>query len=112
MRKLLFTLIILFALESQAGDSGGLGLDEEVNNAGKMLLVVGGIAFLVAYSSNTNSFNGEENVYFDESTNAIKFSKETGFSNLEINFSNNRRQVFNNNLSQPDDMYLGLTFRF
>ena len=113
MKKLLIALTFLFTLESQAGDSGALGLDEDFENAGKVLLVVGGIAFLVAYNSSSNSFNGEDNIYFDENANTIRFSEDTGLSNLEINFSNNFEQdIFNNNLYKSDDLYLGLTYRF
>ena len=113
MKKLLIALTFLFTLESHAGDSGGLGLDEDFENAGKVLLVVGGIAFLVAYNSSSNSFNGENNIYFDENANTIRFSEDTGLSNLEINFSNNFEQdIFNNDLYKSDDLYLGLTYRF
>jgi len=113
MKKLLIALTFLFTLESQAGDPGALGLDEDFEKAGKVLLVVGGIAFLVAYNSSSNSFNGEDNIYFDENANTIRFSEDTGLSNLEINFSNNFEQdIFNNNLYKSDDLYLGLTYRF
>ena len=113
MKKLLIALTFLFTLESQAGDAGALGLDEDFENAGKVLLVVGGIAFLVAYNSSSNSFNGENNIYFDENANTIRFSEDTGLSNLEINFSNNFEQdIFNNDLYKSDDLYLGLTYRF
>lgn len=113
MKKLLIALTFLFTLESQAGDAGALGLDEDFEKAGKVLLVVGGIAFLVAYNSSSNSFNGEDNIYFDENANTIRFSEDTGLSNLEINFSNNFEQdIFNNNLYKSDDLYLGLTYRF
>ena len=113
MKKLLIALTFLFTLESQAGDAGALGLDEDFENAGKVLLVVGGIAFLVAYNSSSNSFNGDNNIYFDENANTIRFSEDTGLSNLEINFSNNFEQdIFNNDLYKSDDLYLGLTYRF
>ncbi len=113
MKKLLIALTFLFTVESQAGDAGALGLDEDFENAGKVLLVVGGIAFLVAYNSSSNSFNGENNIYFDENANTIRFSEDTGLSNLEINFSNNFEQdIFNNDLYKSDDLYLGLTYRF
>ena len=113
MKKLLIALTFLFTVESQAGDAGALGLDEDFENAGKVLLVVGGIAFLVAYNSSSNSFNGENNMYFDENANTIRFSEDTGLSNLEINFSNNFEQdIFNNDLYKSDDLYLGLTYRF
>lgn len=113
MKKLLIALTFLFTLESQAGDAGGLGLDEDFENAGKVLLVVGGIAFLVAYNSSSNSFNGDNNIYFDENANTIRFSEDTGLSNLEINFSSNFEQdIFNNDLYKSDDLYLGLTYRF
>jgi hypothetical protein len=113
MKKLLIALTFLFTLESQAGDAGALGLDEDFENAGKVLLVVGGIAFLVAYNSSSNSFNGDNNIYFDENTNTIRFSEDTGLSNLEINFSSNFEQdIFNNDLYKSDDLYLGLTYRF
>ena len=113
MKKLLIALTFLFTVESQAGDAGALGLDEDFENAGKVLLVVGGIAFLVAYNSSSNSFNGENNIYFDENANTIRFSEDTGLSNLEINFSNNFEQdIFNNDLYKSDDQYLGLTYRF
>ena len=113
MKKLLIALTFLFTLDSHAGDAGALGLDEDFENAGKVLLVVGGIAFLVAYNSSSNSFNGENNIYFDENANTIRFSEDTGLSNLEINFSNNFEQdIFNNDLYKSDDLYLGLTYRF
>ena len=113
MKKLLIALTFLFTVESQAGDAGALGLDEDFENAGKVLLVVGGIAFLVAYNSSSNSFNGENNIYFDENANTIRFSEDTGLSNLEINFSSNFEQdIFNNDLYKSDDLYLGLTYRF
>jgi|TARA_B100001939_G_C16904759_1_gene601745 hypothetical protein len=113
MKKLLIALTFLFTLESQAGDAGALGLDEDFENAGKVLLVVGGIAFLVAYNSSSNSFNGDNNIYFDENANTIRFSEDTGLSNLEINFSSNFEQdIFNNDLYKSDDLYLGLTYRF
>ena len=113
MKKLLIALTFLFTLESQAGDAGALGLDEDFENAGKVLLVVGGIAFLVAYNSSSNSFNGDNNIYFDENANTIRFSEDTGLSNLEINFSSNFEQdIFNNDLYKSDDLYVGLTYRF
>ena len=113
MTKLLIALTFLFTLESQAGDAGALGLDEDFEKAGKVLLVVGGIAFLVAYNSSSNSFNGEDNIYFDENANTIRFSEDTGLSNLEINFSSNfELDIFNNDLYKSDDLYLGLTYRF
>ena len=113
MKKLLIALTFLFTLESQAGDAGALGLDEDFEKAGKVLLVVGGIAFLVAYNSSSNSFNGEDNIYFDENANTIRFSEDTGLSNLEINFSSNfELDIFNNDLYKSDDLYLGLTYRF
>ena len=37
MKKLLIALTFLFTLESQAGDAGALGLDEDFDNAGKVL---------------------------------------------------------------------------
>jgi len=113
MKKLLIALTFLFTLESQAGDAGALGLDEDFENAGKVLLVVGGIALSVAHNSNSNSFNGDNNIYFDENANTIRFSEDTGLSNLEINFSSNFEQdIFNNDLYKSDDLYLGLTYRF
>ena len=75
MKKLLIALTFLFTVESQAGDAGALGLDEDFENAGKVLLVVGGIAFLVAYNSSSNSFNGENNIYFDENANTDNFTQ-------------------------------------
>jgi len=113
MKKLLIALTFLFTLESQAGDAGALGLDEDFENAGKVLLVVGGIAFLVAYNSSSNSFNGDNNIYFDENANTIRFSEDTGLSNLEINFSSNFEQdIFNNDLFKSDELYVGFRYRF
>ena len=114
MKKLLIALTFLFTLDSHAGDAGALGLDEDFENAGKVLLVVGGIAFLVAYNSSSNSFNGEDNIYFDENANTIRFSEDSGLENFEINFSNHMSQNLfeSNNFFSSDDLYVGLTYRF
>ena len=117
MKKFLLTLTLFFTVESWAGNSPITEEDEE-----KFLttfVVVGGIAFLVAASSQYSSDYGSvDYMYFDEQNNSIIFTEDSGLENFEIllsrdakiNFSNNN--YFDDNLFKSDELYVGIKYRF
>ena len=113
MKKLLLLLTLFFTVESSAGESPIT--DDEWDDFTKTLVVVGGVAFLVAAATQYNSDYGSvDYLYFDEQSNSIIFTEDSGLENFEINFSNQMSQnVFEpNNFFSSDDLYVGLTYRF
>ena len=113
MKKFLLTLTLFFTVESWAGNSPITKEDEEKFLT--TLVVVGGIAFLVAASSQYSSDYGSvDYMYFDEQNNSIIFTEDSGLENFEINFSNQISQSAfeSNNFFSTDDLYVGLTYRF
>ena len=131
MRKLLLGLTLFFALESHAGDPGGLpepakdlldGL-----NTGIAIVVVAGVV-LLSYgiyraldddeleSADFTDYN--RNYYYDIEANAILFTENSNLENFEIllsrdakiNFSNNN--YFDDNLFKSDELYVGIKYRF
>lgn len=131
MRKLLLGLTLFFALESHAGDPGGLpepakGLLDGLNT-GIAIVVVAGVV-LLSYgiyraldddeleSANFTDYN--RNYYYDIEANAILFTENSNLENFEIllsrdakiNFSNNN--YFDDNLFKSDELYVGIKYRF
>jgi len=128
MRKLLLGLTLFFALESHAGDAGGLDDDTRDFLTGISLipvLVVGAIVvasvFVIADSGSleTADFtNYNRNYYYDLDANTIIFTENSSLENFEIllsrdaeiNFSNNK--YFDNDLFKSDELYVGFKYRF
>ncbi len=131
MRKLLLGLTLFFALESHAGDPGGLpepakGLLDGLNT-GIAIVVVAGVV-LLSYgiyraldddeleSADFTDYN--RNYYYDIEANAILFTENSNLENFEIllsrdakiNFSNNN--YFDDNLFKSDELYVGIKYRF
>ena len=131
MRKLLLGLTLFFALESHAGDPGGLpepakGLLDGLNT-GIAIVVVAGVV-LLSYgiyraldddeleSADFTDYN--RNYYYDIEANAILFTENSNLENFEIllsrdakiKFSNNN--YFDDNLFKSDELYVGIKYRF
>jgi hypothetical protein len=113
MKKFLLLLTLFFATESEAGESPVT--EDDWDKFTTAVVVVGGIAFITAYSiRQSKGIGSSEYIYFDENSNSIIFSEETGLQNLEINFSSQISQDFfpTNNLHSSDNLYLGFKYRF
>ena len=135
MRKLLLGLTLFFALESHAGDPGGLPepAKDFLDGFNKLTVVfiVGGVV-LLSYGAyrvidgaisdddlETADFtNYSRNYYYDIEANAIIFTENSNLENFEIllsrdteiNFSST--QYFDNNLFKSDELYVGFKYRF
>jgi hypothetical protein len=113
MKKILLILTLFFTHEAKAGPS-----EADTEAAAEVLasiVVVGGIVAIAAYSiRQSKGIGSSEYIYFDEISNSIIFSEETGLQNLEINFSSQISQDFfpTNNLHSSDNLYLGFKYRF
>lgn len=113
MNKFLLFLTLFFSIESKAGESPVT--EDEYNNFLVTMIVVGGVAFLLASSSKAgDNYNSSDYLYFDVENNSIIFTEKSGFKNLEINFSSQiDREIFlQNNLFRSDDFYVGFRYRF
>lgn len=135
MRKLLLGLTLFFALESHAGDPGGLPEPAkdflDGFNKFTVVFIVGGVVLLSygAYRVIDGAINDDDpeaadftnynrNYYYDLEANAIIFTANSNLENFEIllsrdteiNFSST--QYFDNDLFKSDELYVGFRYRF
>ena len=113
MKKLLLLLTLFFSIESEAGESPVT--EDDWDKFTTTLVLAGGIAFLVAVSSQTtNELTSTDYMYFDVQNNSIIFTGDSGLENFEINFSNQISQnVFeSDSLWSTKDFYVGFKYRF
>ena len=128
MRKFFLGLTLFFALESHAGDAGGLDDDTRDFLTGITLIPVIVVGALVVTSVFVIADNGSletadftnynNNYYYDLEANAIIFTENTNLENFEIlfsrdaeiNFSSNK--YFDNDLFESDELYVGFKYRF
>ena len=113
MKKILLILAVFFTHETKAAPSEAD--TEAATEVLASIVVVGGIVAIAAYSiRQSKGIGSSEYIYFDENSNSIIFSEETGLQNLEINFSSQISQDLfpTNNLHSSDNLYLGFKYRF
>ena len=113
MKKLLLLLTLFFSIESEAGESPVT--EDDWDKFTTTLVVAGGIAFLVAVSSQTtNELTSTDYMYFDVQNNSIIFTEDSGLENIEINFSNQISQnIFeSDSFFSSEDLYIGFKYRF
>lgn len=113
MKKLLLLLTLFFSIESEAGESPVT--EDDWDKFTTTLVLAGGIAFLVAVSSQTtNELTSTDYMYFDVQNNSIIFTEDSGLENFEINFSNQISQdVFeSDSFLSSKDFYVGFKYRF
>lgn len=117
MKKFLLLLTLFFAIDSDAGESPVT--EDDWDKFTTAVVVVGSIAFIAAFNNQiADELNSTDYMYFDEKSNSIIFTKDSGFENFEINFANENNYNFHkgeylgNDFFKSDELYVGFTWRF